>query len=84
MLFCGLQSPYSYSIAPRESAQVTDVLPLYSDAPADLFGIRQAALELKLKVTSHQKILQLVKRRGYRARDLGQYLKSKIEVKGVG
>jgi len=31
---------------------------------------RQAALELKLKAALHQKILQLVKRRGYRARDL--------------
>jgi len=31
---------------------------------------RQAALELKLKAALLQKILQLVKRRGYRARDL--------------
>jgi predicted XRE-type DNA-binding protein len=31
---------------------------------------RQAALELKLKAALHQNILQLVKRRGYRARDL--------------
>ena len=28
---------------------------------------RQAALELELKAALHQKILQLVKRRGYRA-----------------
>lgn len=31
---------------------------------------RQAVLELKLKAALHQKILQLVKRRGLRARDL--------------
>jgi predicted XRE-type DNA-binding protein len=31
---------------------------------------RQAALELKLKAALHQNILQLVKRRRYRARDL--------------
>jgi predicted XRE-type DNA-binding protein len=36
---------------------------------------RQAALELKLKAASHQKILQLVKRRGYRARDLKRILR---------
>ena len=36
---------------------------------------RQAALELKLKATLHQNILQLVKRRGYRARDLERILK---------
>ena len=35
---------------------------------------RQAALELKLKAGLHQKILQLVKRRGYRARDLERIL----------
>jgi hypothetical protein len=35
---------------------------------------RQAALELRLKAALHQKILQLVKRRG----------KIKIKVKGVG
>ncbi len=35
---------------------------------------RQAALELKLKAALHQKILQLVKRRGYRARDLERML----------
>ena len=34
----------------------------------------QAALELKLKAALHQKILQLVKRRGYRARDLERIL----------
>ncbi len=36
---------------------------------------RQAVLELKLKVALHQKILQLVKRRGYRARDLERILR---------
>ena len=35
---------------------------------------RQVALELKLKAALHQKILQLVKRRGYRARDLERIL----------
>jgi len=35
---------------------------------------RQAALELKLKAALHQNILQLVKRRGYRARDLERIL----------
>jgi predicted XRE-type DNA-binding protein len=35
---------------------------------------RQAALELKLKAALHQDILQLVKRRGYRARDLERIL----------
>ena len=35
---------------------------------------RQAALELKLKAALHQKILQLVKRRGIRARDLERIL----------
>ena len=35
---------------------------------------RQAALELKLKAALHQGILQLVKRRGYRARDLERIL----------
>src|SRR5271170_4295864 len=35
---------------------------------------RQSALELKLKAALHQKILQLVKRRGYRARDLERIL----------
>lgn len=36
---------------------------------------RQAALELKLKAALHQKILQLVKRRGHRARDLERILR---------
>jgi predicted XRE-type DNA-binding protein len=36
---------------------------------------RQAALELKLKAALHQRILQLVKRRGYRARDLERVLR---------
>jgi predicted XRE-type DNA-binding protein len=36
---------------------------------------RQAALELKLKAALHQNILQLVKRRGYKARDLERILK---------
>jgi predicted XRE-type DNA-binding protein len=36
---------------------------------------RQALLELKLKASLHQKILQLVKRRGYRARDLERILR---------
>ena len=36
---------------------------------------RQAALELKLKAALHQNILQLVKRRGYRARDLERILR---------
>ena len=36
---------------------------------------RQAALELKLKAALHQKILHLVKRRGYRARDLERILR---------
>lgn len=35
---------------------------------------RQAALELKLKAALHQNILQLVKRRGYKARDLERIL----------
>src|SRR3984893_19186472 len=35
---------------------------------------RQATLELKLKAALHQNILQLVKRRGYRARDLERIL----------
>ena len=35
---------------------------------------RQAVLELKLKAALHQNILQLVKRRGYRARDLERIL----------
>ena len=35
---------------------------------------RQAALELKLKAALHQNILRLVKRRGYRARDLERIL----------
>ncbi len=35
---------------------------------------RQAALELKLKAALHQRILQLVKRRGCRARDLERIL----------
>ncbi len=35
---------------------------------------RQAALELKLKAALHQKILQLVKRRRLRARDLERIL----------
>ena len=36
---------------------------------------RQGALELKLKVALHQNILQLIKRRGYRARDLERILR---------
>src|SRR5437879_1242995 len=36
---------------------------------------RQAALELKLKAALHQRILQLVKRRGYKARDLERMLR---------
>ncbi|MGH9545080.1 MAG: helix-turn-helix domain-containing protein [Terriglobales bacterium] len=35
---------------------------------------RQSALELKLKAALHQKILQLVKRRRYKARDLERIL----------
>ena len=35
---------------------------------------RQAALELELKAALHQRILQLVKRRGCRARDLERVL----------
>lgn len=35
---------------------------------------RQAALELKLKAALHLNILQLVKRRGHRARDLERIL----------
>ena len=35
---------------------------------------RQATLELKLKAELHQNILQLVKRRAYRARDLERIL----------
>jgi len=35
---------------------------------------RQGALELKLKASLHQKILQLVKRRRYKARDLERIL----------
>jgi len=35
---------------------------------------RQAALELKLKAALHQKILQLVKQHGIRARDLERIL----------
>src|ERR1700685_4203523 len=42
----------------------------------DALGLdRQAALELKLKAELHQRILQLVKRRGYRARDLERILR---------
>jgi predicted XRE-type DNA-binding protein len=40
---------------------------------------RQAALELKLKAALHQNILQLVKRRGYRARDLERIFTSQIQ-----
>jgi predicted XRE-type DNA-binding protein len=36
---------------------------------------RQGALELKLKVALHQNILQLIKRRRYRARDLERILR---------
>ena len=36
---------------------------------------RQASLELKLKAALHQKILQLLKPRGYRARDLERILR---------
>jgi len=35
---------------------------------------RQAALELKLKAALHQNILQLVRRRAYKARDLERIL----------
>jgi predicted XRE-type DNA-binding protein len=35
---------------------------------------RQGALELKLKASLHQKILELIKRRRYRARDLERTL----------
>jgi predicted XRE-type DNA-binding protein len=35
---------------------------------------RQAALELKLKAALHQRILQLVTQRGYRARDMERLL----------
>jgi predicted XRE-type DNA-binding protein len=38
------------------------------------FG-RQGALELKLKVALHQKILELIKRRKYSARDLERILR---------
>jgi predicted XRE-type DNA-binding protein len=42
----------------------------------DALGLdRQAALELKLKAALHQRILQLVKRRGYRARELERILR---------
>lgn len=42
----------------------------------DALGLdRQAALELKLKAELHQRILQLVKRRGYRARELERVLR---------
>lgn len=40
---------------------------------------REVALELKLKAALHQKILQLVKRRGYRARDLERIFVSQIQ-----
>jgi predicted XRE-type DNA-binding protein len=40
---------------------------------------RQATLELKLKAALHQKILALVKRRGYRARDLERIFVSRIQ-----
>ena len=36
---------------------------------------RQGALELKLKAALHQNILQLIKRRKYRARDLERILR---------
>jgi len=46
-----------------------------SGSVLDELGLdRQAALELKLKAALHQKILQLVKRRGYKARDLERAL----------
>jgi len=46
-----------------------------SGSVLDELGLdRQAALELKLKAALHQRILQLVKRRGYRARDLERIL----------
>ena len=42
----------------------------------DALGVdRQAALGLKLKAGLHQRILQLVKRRGYRARELERVLR---------
>jgi len=41
----------------------------------DALGLdRQAGLEMKLKAALHQRILQLVKRRGYRARELERIL----------
>jgi len=42
----------------------------------DALGLdRQAALELKLKAELHQRILQLVKRRGYSAREIAGILR---------
>lgn len=47
-----------------------------SGSVLDELGLnRQGALELKLKVALHQNILQLIKRRGYSARDLERILK---------
>jgi len=40
---------------------------------------RQAALELKLKAELHQRILQLVKWRGYRAREIAGILRARTE-----
>ena len=46
-----------------------------SGSVLDELGLdRQAALELKLKAALHQRILQIVKRRGYKARDLERIL----------
>ncbi len=46
-----------------------------SGSVLDELGLdRQGALELKLKASLHQKILELIKRRRYRARDLERIL----------
>jgi predicted XRE-type DNA-binding protein len=46
-----------------------------SGSVLDELGLdRQGALELKLKASLHQNILQLIKRRRYRARDLERIL----------
>ena len=46
-----------------------------SGSVLDELGLnRQGALELKLKASLHQKILQLIKRRRYSARDLERIL----------
>jgi predicted XRE-type DNA-binding protein len=47
-----------------------------SGSVVDELGLdRQATLELKLKAALHQRMLQLVKQRGHRARDLERILK---------